>query len=124
MIVWTEGFAQVNNPCTSLVFSPPLTPSPSVRQFTPSHLAMQLALLRPPAVLKSPATNKLSSQTASARTVPLTPLPMFVQILPTSLARYLTLVFVPAAVKSPPMYKSELTMPKAVTPHPLVGMVS
>ena len=52
-----------------------------------NHLAMQFALVLPPALVKSPPTNKLLAQTAKARTVPFTPAPTLIQLVPSNRAR-------------------------------------
>src|SRR5438445_11732944 len=81
---------------------PSLTPPPIADQFAPSHLAMSLTFVMPPAVENSPPTNRSVPCTAKVRTMPLTPPPTFVQVLPLHLAMYWMLPLVAADVNSTP----------------------
>src|SRR6266853_113860 len=80
----------------------------------PSQTAIPLALVLPPAEVKSPPTKRLLSQAARAYTapdsphdfVPPTPLATLTQLVPCNLAMALTLVSPPALVKAPPMNKA------------------
>src|SRR6266850_273485 len=94
--------AGVHSPSEVLV-TPPVTPEPKEVQSPLFHLAMQFALVSPPAVMKSPATKRSSPQAARALTGPSTPPSTPVQLVPTSRAKYLMFVLPPAAVKSPPI---------------------
>src|SRR2546423_14352606 len=79
---------------------PSLTPPPMADQELPSHLAIRLTLVKPPAVVNSPPTKRSVPWTARARTTPLTPLPTLVQVLPVHLATYLMLELLAALVNS------------------------
>src|SRR5437773_10784924 len=81
---------------------PPVRPPPMADQLNPSHLAMQLTLVNPPAVVNSPPAKSSVSLAAMVWTIPLTPPPTLVQVVPLHLARYLTFELPAALVKSPP----------------------
>src|SRR6266516_2928002 len=81
---------------------PSVRPPPMADQLTPSHLAMQLTLVNPPAVVNSPPTNSSVPLPANVCTIPLTPALTFVQVVPVHWARYLMLELFAALVKSPP----------------------